>query len=336
MGINNFTFYFSHGDSGELRVMAVVDLFASCGTCGYREVQRFYRGVPFHTLTLPRFSKVVSGASRWASYACSNCGAAVTGSNVERSCVTYGFADGRGQVRGHAEGATLTGFELRQRGLDVQELPPEPDEAELLDELDDDEIFDVCGRVFNPKAAWRELLEDAGREPTAAVGEDVAGGLWIGVGPGRSDVEALYSETPEGRDKLDGGRVMAVELLQRAPTTAPFSDAAVGGAPSQWLQAWATAALESGTLAALAYINIVWATRRLTDTLDNGRLTWTREEGEDGPIITDIATPQGDAYPSAVAVADIARFAVATGATPQESARYIGELIIAHMLQLDL
>lgn len=344
-----FTFHFSYGAKDTPRVMCVVDLQASCAVCGYQEIQRFYRGVPFHSLSNPSFHLLVSQASSWLSFACTNCGSAVDQAQCERGAVTYGFADGAGLVVGHFrcdergqvahQGYTLSGG----KRLDPQSLPPwtkrEPvSEADMEPSLNEDLMFEACGRVMSLKGVWRSLLAEH-LACGEALMEQVSPGCWFVVGADEDDVEALVAE---GEDEVlralaDKGEVVLMSLMD-PPEGLPWLKAPseVHGNPRHWLPPDILEALTEGRLCAEVYMRRADVEEAFLGALRRARLEFRVDDSSGETWVLDVTTPRGVSYDAGVPMSALMAMAAHTAITPGESARMGAEEVVADLLRVDL
>ncbi|MBH24411.1 MAG: hypothetical protein CMH57_08170 [Myxococcales bacterium] len=338
---HTFTFHYSAGPGGP-RVMAIVDLEASCGTCGYTEIQRFYHGLPYHPLTLPRFKQHIQASPDLLGYDCSNCGDPVTPTHTTRGAWTFGFPDGEGIIQafftcrfGEPEGLH---YVLDPRTtLDPQALPiwgrdDVARRSEKLERLDDDAIFERFGRVFTVKHAWRLLWEEH-QGSGELVMEEAAPGCWLLMGDDRAD--ALAWARGELGDTFD--RLLAAEINAPPERLTRALPGPIPGRYIQWMQQEASRAIDAGTCCAIALLDPTVALKRLSATLRRGRLTFELDEDEHGgPLLREITTPRGDTHPQEILVSHVLKYAAHTGMTPGDAARYAAEVLIGELMGLEV
>ncbi len=345
-----FVFHFSYGAHDTPRVMLVVDLEGVCGLCGYEEIQRFYKGVAFHSLGIPSFKRFVERAPGHLAYECSNCGSAVTPQMCTRGAVAYGFADGAGVVQAHFEvkdgvvdavGYTVDGG----KRLDPQSLPPwtrrEPILAQDVDaELGPERVYERCERVFHIKGVWRALAADF-VEHGEAVMEQVSGGCWLVLGADEDEIEEMLAQEADAAflEELDKG-MLALVGLEEAPAELPWLKGTgdlLHGNPKQWLQPEVYEALMEGRVKAEVYLSRSAALQALEAAFKLARLEYRVDDSDQGRTwVMDITTPRGVVLEYGVELEQVLRLAAHTALTPGEAARMVAEEAVAKLLGVEL
>ncbi|MEO1271696.1 MAG: hypothetical protein AAFX99_26695 [Myxococcota bacterium] len=335
---HTFTFHFSRGADGRPCIMAIIDLEAECATCGYMEIQRFYHGLAFHTLTLPRFKERIQASPELLAYDCSNCGDPVRPEHVQRGAWTFGFADGRGLVQAfftsHRGQALDVVYVLDRRGtFDPQALPIwNRDDADrnTFADLNDDLMLDHMGRVFTVKQAWRSLWNDFVAEGDLVM-DEVSPDCWLVIGETVDETLSWAQGELEQQGRTAG--FVAVPLH-----TPPTREIPRVGVYTDWLQAEAVAAVTSGQCCALAMMDPKAALQRLKATLKRARLTVEELDPEDASNIPalHVTTPRGDSFSSKIHVSDVLARAAYTGMTPGDAARLIAEEVVGRLMGLDI
>lgn len=336
-----FVFHFSRGAGRTPRGMVVVDLQADCALCGYEEIQRFYHGVPFHSLGLPTWRRLIQRCPQRLAYPCSNCGQEVLPSMCRRGALTYGMADGSGLIQSffpvrEGQGHSPTHQLDPQRSLDPQALPQwEPDAQDARERheaLDEELLFHHLGRLWSFKAAWRELLQEAHRSREAQL-EEVAPGAWLAAASDRASLTSLLDAEPE----LQRGSLLRCDLLQRPQGLAWLgAQQALHGAPAAWLPPELLPALRQGSLVAVACLDATPALEVLTQTLTRGRLEFTQEGQGPQAVISQIKTPRDIPWSGRLSLRAILQHAAHTAISPGDAARLAAEEVVAELLGLTL
>ncbi len=333
-----FTFHFSRADDGSLRAMTMLDLQATCGLCGYEEMQRFYRGVFFHNLNIPRFLRLIREAPRLLKYSCSNCGEPVVPGMVHRGALTYGFVGGDGVIHAFFKVDEREGidpiFLLRERRrLDPQALPTwdadDADERDRTFELDEDMVFEALGRTMHPKGVWRSLWEEFFEDPAAQC-EHVAPGCWLYLGNDEESLDDFEEDFPEDFEGL------VRFAVQEEPEGDRWFQGKMHGRYAQWLPPNASGALAQNGCVALALLDPEVALREIEWALERARLEFVREGEEAQVRITNITTPRGVCWEGEIVLEDVLKFAATTAVTPSEAGRFVAEEVIAELLGLSL
>ncbi len=337
------TFHFSYGLARTPRVLVVVDLLADCPGCGYTEIQRFFHGVAFHSLNVPRLVAIVAQLPSLLGYRCAQCGGEVTDAHCRAGALNYPFADGAGSLGAvftARAGAVVSPRYWVQGGkrLDAQALPtwePPVNAHVVTDRLDEDQIFSHCGRVMQPKGVWRSLLVDCSDSGEALL-EQAAAGLWFAASRSEEELDEVVAEDTELASAIDRGEVAMVELSHEPLQVPWFGEGVPRGTLGEWGPTEASEALRDGELHACAFVETARCLDALTATLRAGRLEFSVSDAGPDTWLTDVATPRGELYPEELALGEILRFAVQTGITPGEAGRFVGEHVVASLLGLEL
>jgi hypothetical protein len=340
-----FVFHFSRGDNLTPKIMVIVDLLAECGTCGYEEIQRFYRGVAFHSLNAARWRALTEEAPQLLSYECSNCGERVGPEMGQKGALAYGFADGAGVLESFfaIQGGRGVNALHHLRGgakLDAQALPrwdaQTEDARELTTRLDEDAALAAFGRVMSLKVPWRALLARAARDGEASVVQP-APGTWLLAATPQAPVEALIERDPALAAALREGSAVRSSLL--GPVRGLFwwrGVATTHGIPGAWLAPEARAALSSGEVVAEAVLSWAPALEALVGALERARLTCAVQgEGADA-VVVEIKTPRELPWGGEIPLRAVLACAAHTAILGPEAARMTAEEIIAELLGLTL
>jgi hypothetical protein len=337
------TFHFSYGLGRTPRVLVIVDLLADCPGCGYTEIQRFFHGVPYHSLNVPRLASVVMQLPALLGYRCAQCGGDVAPEHCRSGALNYPFADGAGSLGAVftcSEGAVVAPRYWVQGGrrLDPQALPSwePPASAHLVTEaLTEDDIFAHCGRVMQAKGAWRSLLLDSHNTGEALV-EPVARHFWIAAGPTDDAVDAVVAEDEELAALMDRGALDMIELGPEPPQVPWYGDETPRGLWTEWTPDGLVDGMRAGALKGYAFLSAEACLDALSSTLRAGRLEFSVSDSGPETWLTDVATPRGELYEPELAMGEILRFAALTGITPGEAGRFVGEHVVASLLGLEL
>ena len=336
---HTFTFHFSKSTAGIPRIMIIIDLEASCRLCGYTEIQRFYHGTPFHSLTSARFQQIVRDSPQMLAYQCSNCGEPVGPDQVSRAALTYGFADQRGIIQAfvqRGDNPLEPYYILTPEGtFDPQALPVwsyEPDRgSERHLDIDNNAIFDQFGRVFNIKESWRALwvsfLADGGE---GILLEEAAHGCSLIFGQNLNDTLGWLKE-----QQLLSDDVLAISITE-PPAALPslFSKEQCFGSPSEWLQDDALEAINAQTCCALALIDQRLAVQTFTKALSEAKLTFQTVQNGAEELLTEITTPRESVFRASVPISSILARAAHTGISPGEAGRATAEEIVGELMGL--
>ncbi len=328
--------------------MMIVDIQAECSVCRYTEIQRFYHGVAFHSLGIPKFKRFVDGAPGLLNFNCTNCGEPSTPASARRGAVTYGFADGTGIIQAHfncQDGrAVAVDFTLDGgRRLDPQSLPPwsvrEPRPREdHRPSLTEDEVFATCGRAFHLKGLWRSLLDEH-LETGQALFEQAAPGCWFGVGADEEEIEALLADIdlPDFKAASERGELVLLALMERPEGLPGFDDTApIHGDPASWLQPQAIEALREGRCVAEIHLDPTLALDAMTSALKRARLEFVVNDTGAEIFLAQITTPRGALFEHEVRLSSVAQLAAFTAITPGEAGRQVIEEIVAELLGIDV
>lgn len=332
-----FSFHFSWSASGRPRQMTIVDLEATCPTCGYDEIQRFYHGIPLHELTLARFRKLPQEVVRLSGYECSNCGTSVQPPSRTRGTVVFAFVGGEGIVRTFFDVRDPQPVHLRYAfepgaRLDVQALPlldAEPLAATvgLREQLVEEELHRAFDRRFNLKAAWRAML--LGTLPPMS---RVAPGVIANIS---HEAEQEYSDVRDPIDvhcaALDALWPLDV-LTPPPPFKAGLAPERSPGHPGEWLPETHSSQVYSGKIKLTALLSPEIARQTFVETLEAARLSVTF----DGHRFSRITTPRDTLYEREIDLRTILARAAWTALTPAEAARLTAEEIVAELMGLSL
>ncbi len=336
-----FVFSFSRGMQRTPRVMALVDILAHCGLCGYEEIQRFYHGVPFHSLTIKRWNKLLQEAPQMLSYRCSNCATDVRPEHALRCAVSYGFADGAGLLQSFIE---LSEPELRpvvhalSKGvrLDVQSLPvweaPEDSQRTQSDHLTEDWLMDELGRVMNFKGVWRGLLKDALVDGHDEM-EEVASGVFLAASTNLTSLEEMIAED-ETLKVWAGEKDLFVSSIMHRPENLPWlaKGRLPHGVPETWMPEDIVEVISSGGLHALVALRPSMVMKTLKTAVRRAQLEVEIEgEGADA-VFAQWTTPRDTTWGGVLRVHDVLTFAAHTAISPAEAARLCAEEIIAELM----
>lgn len=330
-----FVFHFKPRPDGFPEVMTIVDLQGICALCQHDEIQRFYRALPFHSMTFDKLLELARGVDAWAEYECANCGSEVGPDQVVASAMVWGFADDSGLIRIFRRGDDEQYQLAPGLRLDPQELPgfePDPNQGTIVETFDADAVEDLLGRPFSIKRAIRELLVEVWRE----------GGGWAPFGKGLwlvadRDAERLQDHVdeigdPSFRDATEADSLVSIDLLDSAPHGLETLHDPVGmpGRLETWLGPDIVARLQSGELAARALVDTRLIRASLERAFDVARL-----EGDfDDERVAAITTPTEQPYPHELRYHAIARRGVYTGISPGEAARLTAEEVVSNLLNL--
>ncbi len=333
-------FHFSPDADHHPQALTIVDLRCVCGLCRDPQYQRFYHGVPFHSLTRGALVRHAREAHLKAGYDCENCGESVGPQHVEVAMLRYGFPDHTGELLAcvrepQGDSAQVQYQLIAGRRLDPQVQPKFAlDEADgpVMDTLSDEALMARLGRVFSVKQAWRALWRDWSADPEGGAWAQLAPGAWALLD--RTDEEAL--SLLDGIDEV-GPRedLLIVPLLDSAPTQlATYLRAdALPGRLSGWLAPAAQAALGGGPGGALAPRQRAPPRAVRGNTFNVARLSFERWPHEGGGVmLTHIETPREGSYSRDVIVDEVLRRALYTGITPGEAARLTAEEIIGLLM----
>ena len=343
-----FTFHFSHGAHDTPRVMLIVDFQTQGQICGYEEIQRFFHGIPFHSLNILRFMCFVVESSALVGFACTNCGEKIDAAMATQGAVTYGFADGSGTVQAHfqcVEGLprglvyTLDGA----RKLDPQSLPPwtagkQRPVEDYVDGLDEELVAENLGRVFSLKGLWRSMFEEHARSGETLM-ERAAKGCWIFVGADEHEVDEMVQDSgDEDFDRLYRCGELSLHTLDEAPESVLISggEGPTHGNYRQWLQGEAIEAIEEGRCVGEVYMRSSEALEAVDAAFRLARLEFVVNDSTEGVFVTQITTPRGAVLEAGVELCDVLRLAAHTGITPGEAGRMVAEEVVAELLGIDL
>lgn len=343
-----FVFHFKPGPEGHPEALYMLDLDCTCGLCGHDQFQRFYHSTPFHELTVKVLRRLLDEGPAKAGYDCENCGEEVQEEQVQRACLTYGFADDAGLIQLFDD---LTGEERKRtyqltesRRLDPQAIPRwEPDsepseERHIVEKLNEDIIEDHLGRPINLKLAWRDLLEDWFDDPEGGAFSRLADDIWAVIDADEASAGELAQEIDDEDfwEDYDDGNLAVISLHDSVPVglaTHAHPDK-ISGRWMTWLSDDLSNSLIQGEVWADAYLLSTSAIDIISRAFDVARLTYRRQDTDADIFFTDITTPTGAIYGPGLSISSVLRRAVFTGLTPGDAARLTAEEIIGVLLQV--
>ncbi len=314
-----FVFHFKRDDRGFPNLMTIADVKGVCGLCQHDEIQRFYRAVEFHSMTVGGLAELVDEVPSWTGYECANCGTDVGPEHVVASTFVWGFADDAGLIRAYGTGADARWELVPARRLDPQELPGFEAPENALEVLDEELVEDALERPFSIKLAIREFVEEV-RDEEEPAWAPLGEGMWV------------YSElsVPEMDPKMADAHLVRIALDDAAPIDLPTlpDPVAMPGRIETWLGPELWEFIDNGTIR-------VFIDRRVIRTIferafDVARLDFDGDEHG----VRNIQTPRETTYDHTVDYADVARRAVYTGISPGEAARLTAEEIVGELLNI--
>jgi hypothetical protein len=312
-----FVFHFDRDSRGFPTLMTIADVQGECGLCKHDEIQRFYRAVPFHSMTLDGLRDVAFQIPSWAEYVCANCGSEVGPEHVVASTFVWGFTDDSGLLRIYGTGDSARFEFVPDRRLDPQELPGfEPPATPLVfDAIDDSVVEEELGRPFNLKVAIREFVQE--------VFADDEPGVWAPLGKSMWIVNGTLADLPT-LDLPEDPTCVEVRLDSPPAGLSTLPEAvAMPGRVETWLPEGVP-----------EKVRIVVDLRAIHDALslafDVARLTFDADES----AVRNIVTPMEQAYPHDLAYLAIAQRAAYTGISPGEAARLTAEEVVGPLLNL--
>lgn len=336
-----FVFHFKPTSDGRIAIMYIADALCRCGLCKHDEIQRFYHATDFHTLVCGTLEACADAIVDKVGYECSNCGTPVGSDHVQKTALTFGFADDSGLIRIFTEltGSAERRYELVPNlRLDPQELPgwaPSEDQGVAVDSLTDACIEAELARPVNLKVAWREIIEDFQED-----GED----SWCPLGYGIVAYVAKDSKTlrelvaasraeDEELSRPEFEQAHFIELVDSTPHELPTrEDPESLPGWHDWMGAHLADPLHAGSLAAGALVS----SSVVVDVVDRafaiGRLEASYDQ--ESSTYRAITTPGELTFSGALSVDSVLRRAVYSGLTPGDSARLTAEEIVGDLLRV--
>jgi hypothetical protein len=226
---------FTLGPGAKPHQLVIRDTEAWCPACGFELQIRHYSDLPFHSLTTARLAAAVLEPPEFDEV-CGQCDHDICEEDARAWSMHVGFSSGHGILSGFAEVDGATGWALRpRRTLNVQQLPafrPADLDASgdqpLVATLDEDAIFSVFGRYWNPKSAVRRWVLS---HPSPADGQvrrvELAPGTVVFDAPAgtpEADIQA------KALDPIRGTAWIVAPLWTEESAPAGFF-----GAPADWL-----------------------------------------------------------------------------------------------------
>lgn len=324
-----FVFHWKLDPRGFPIQMTVADVRGTCSLCQHEEIQRFYRALPFHSMTLERLRGFAADVPSWTGYECANCGTDVGPEDVDASTLVWGFADDSGLVRSFRTSENLQFQLVPARRLDPQELPgfePPPTDGPVAQTLDDAWVERELGRPFSLKLAVRDFLLES-------IEDDAPG--WSPIGPGMSILAAMEPDEIEDDEvarSIADGSVLQVDPRDAVPAQLPTVEHPVSmpGRIETWLGPRLWGALQDrDDVTVLVDLQTIRST--LERTFDVARLAF---EADDDRIHA-LRTPTERDVPGELRYDAVARRAVYTGISPGEAARLTAEELIAPLLNIN-
>jgi hypothetical protein len=321
-----FVFHFQLDSRGFPNLMTVADVQGVCGLCGHDEIQRFYRALPFHTMTVERLLDWADDVPGWADYECANCGSPVGPEHVQESALVWGFADDAGLVRVFGTGDDARVQLVAGRRLDPQELPgfaPPAEQGPEVDVLDEATVEDVLERPFNLKLAVREFVREIVADPEPS---------WAPLGPNMCVRYAMSADQIDDEVDYDSPVDLSIDdLVPRGLATLEQlpDPAAIPGRIETWLGPELLGAATS------LGVEFTVDTSPIRDAMARAFSVARLDFEATDQAVCRITTPTEHPYPHDLDYRSIARRACYTGISPGESARLTAEEVVAPLLNVN-